>query len=549
MPTPLLQDATFDIDYEIDDTPTGDTEPVGATERVGDTGPAGDTEPTCTDAATPAKERKPSQASLLVQLALDRYELGRTPKDKAFAYPKHGPNIVRMLDGAQSVRCELMAAFFEKYGTVPSASAAGDALAVLKGRALQTEPTEPALRLAPWQNRVVIDLGDATGRAVVVDASGWRVVDSSPVLFRRTALTDALPVPVPGGDLENLRQLLNVADGSWGVLRGYLVSCLIPKMSHPVCLLTGEQGTGKTMAAEMLVGLIDPATAPTRSAPRTEQDWVVAGAGSWMVAIDNISYIQQWFSDAICKACTGSGMVQRTLYTDDDISVLRFHGCVMLTSIDAGALRGDLADRLVTLELERIPPAARLLESALKTNYEQQRPRLFGALLDLLVQVLGELPNVQLDEFPRMADFARVLGALDLALGTNSLDTYLGQARTTAATVVEGDPVAHEVMRFVQRRPDGWTGTASQLLELLERPEALDRRRWPADGARLSGRLKETAPALNKLGVDVRWLPRTRGQRPLRVERTSDWNDSAMSASPGDETAVVENFPHDNEPF
>jgi hypothetical protein len=543
MPTPLLQDATFDTDEEIDETPAADTK------AAGDAEPVPDTEPTSAEVATLAKEPKPSQASLLVQLALDRYELGRTPDDKAFAYPKDGPNIVRMLHGARSVRCELMAAYLDKYGTVPSSSAAANALDVLEGWALQADPTELALRLAPWRDGLVIDLGDATGRAVVVDASGWRVVGSSPVLFRRTTLTDAFPVPVSGGDLDELRQLLNVADGSWGVLRGYLVSCLIPKMSHPVCLLTGEQGTGKTMAAEMLVGLIDPATAPTRSAPRTEQDWVVAGAGSWMVAIDNISYIQQWFSDAICKACTGSGMVQRTLYTDDDISVLKFHGCVMLTSIDAGALRGDLADRLVTLELERIPPTARLLESALKTNYERQRPRLFGALLDLLVQVLGELPNVQLDEFPRMADFARVLGALDLALGTNSLETYLGQARTTAATVVEGDPVAHEVMRFVQRHPDGWTGTASQLLELLERPEAVDRRRWPADGARLSGRLKEMAPALNKLGVDVRSLPRTRGQRPVRIERTSDWNDSAMSASPGDETAVVENFPHDNEPF
>jgi hypothetical protein len=541
MPTPLLQDATFDIDDNRDAAPTADIQPRRDSEQFDNPEPA--------SSPSPTKEPKASQASLLVQLALDKYELGRTPDGRAFAYPKGGPHIVRMLHGSRSLRCELMDMFMDSYKTVPSSGAAADALHVLEGRAFHADPTELQLRVARWEDGLVIDLGDPSGQAVMVSGTGWRVVESSPVLFRRTKLTDALPVPASGGSLDDLRSLLNVADGSWDVLRGYLVSCLIPEMSHPVCLLTGEQGTGKTMAAEMIVGITDPATAPTRSSPRSEKDWAVAAAGSWMVAIDNISHIQPWFSDAICKACTGTGLVDRELYSDDEVSVLKFRRCVMLTSIDAGALRGDLADRLVTLELERIPAKARRLESALKTNFELHRPRLFGALLDLVVQVLRELPNVEFDELPRMADFAQVLGALDAALGTTSLETYLGQARTLASSVVEADPIAHEVLRFMQRHPAGWTGTASQLLEQLERPEHIDRRRWVTDGTRLSGRLKRAAPALIKLGIDVTPLPRTGGQRLSRLERTSDWDDDAVSALLGDQTPACQSGAPGDEPF
>ncbi len=108
-----------------------------------------------------------------------------------------------------------------------------------------------------------------------------------------------------------------------------------------------------------------PSPAPVRAAPRHVEDWAVGAAGSWVVAVDNLSYIAPWFSDALCRASTGDGLVKRVLYTDADLSVLAFRRCVILTSIDAGALRGDLADRMLLVDLEPIGAADRRTDADL----------------------------------------------------------------------------------------------------------------------------------------------------------------------------------------
>jgi len=41
--------------------------------------------------------------------------------------------------------------------------------------------------LARDEGAIVLDLGDASGRAVLIRPGTWEIVDRSPVLFRRTA--------------------------------------------------------------------------------------------------------------------------------------------------------------------------------------------------------------------------------------------------------------------------------------------------------------------------------------------------------------------------
>jgi len=90
----------------------------------------------------------------------------------------------------------------------------------VQGRCQVAARAELALRVGAAGGGVALDLGDETGRAVAVTPAGWRLVDRSPVLFRRTELTGALPEPEPepGGDLGLLRPLLNVDDETWPLL-------------------------------------------------------------------------------------------------------------------------------------------------------------------------------------------------------------------------------------------------------------------------------------------------------------------------------------------
>ena len=72
-----------------------------------------------------------------------------------------------------------------------------------------------------------------------------------------------------------------------------------------------------------------------------------------MVGLDNLSTVQDWFSDSLCRAATGEGDVRRALYTDGGLAVFAFRRVLLLNGIDVGALRGDLADRAIVVNLDR----------------------------------------------------------------------------------------------------------------------------------------------------------------------------------------------------
>ena len=165
----------------------------------------------------------------------------------------------------------------------------------------------------------------------------------------------------------------------------------------------------------MLANLADPSSVPLRASPRDEQAWGVAAAGSWVVGLDNLSHVSSWLSDAMCRAVTGDGMISRQLYTDAELSILRFRRVLLLTSIDPGALRGDLADRMVPIELQPITEDQRRSDQELATAYQEAHPRILGGLLTLLCDVLAALPMARqnLTKRPRMADYAEILAALE----------------------------------------------------------------------------------------------------------------------------------------
>jgi hypothetical protein len=410
-------------------------------------------------------EGSDSQASRLVALASARYRLLRGDDGRPYATERNGPAVVYGLRGRDALRKRLAGAYLDTYAATPGGSALTDALTVLEGMADRTEPEPVGLRVAAVDDRAVaLDLGAEDGRCVLLDPAGWRVRDSSPVLFRRSALTGPLPEPVRGGTLHELRRLLNVDEQRFRLLVAWLVATLVPEIPHPILALTGEQGTAKSTAARLVVSLVDPSPAPLRTAPHEMRSWAAAASASWIVALDNVSSIAPWFSDTLCKAVTGDGIVERALFTDDDITVISFRRCIALTTIDAGRLAGDLAERMLAVELERIPTARRRPDADINAAYATARPHILGALLDLTVEVLDALPSVQLDELPRMADFARILAAIDRSRGWDTLASYTAAAADTTQAVLESDPIAEAVLALVGRG-GGWHAAATTWLK------------------------------------------------------------------------------------
>ena len=118
---------------------------------------------------------------------------------------------------------------------------------------------------------------------------------------------------------------------------------------------------------------------------------MTAAQGSWVVGLDNLSHVPDWLSDSLCRAATGDGDVRRALYTDAGLAVFAFRRCVLLNGIDVGALRGDLADRLLKINLDRIEEDARAEETELDRQWAADYPIILGNLLTLAGDTIARL--------------------------------------------------------------------------------------------------------------------------------------------------------------
>jgi hypothetical protein len=475
--------------------------------------------------------RRPSAADLLVRLAEGFYQLYRDETGEPYALPIAGPPVARQFRGGRaSLRAALAAAFATAYERVPPAQSLVDALAVLEGRALDA-PVRPVALRAAWQDgRLFLDLADEANRVVEINADGWRVrpAAEAPIVWRRSETTGPLPAPVAGGSLDRLADFLNIDADHRAAALAAIASTLLA-LPTPIILLRGPAGAAKTTATKVLARLVDPGPAPVRAAPRDLEGWAVAAASCRIIGLDNVDVVPDWLSDALCRASTGEAVLRRRLYTNDELAVLAFRRLVVLTAIDPGALRGDLADRLLAVDLGPISEEARREDEELEAAFAAAHPQLLGAFLDLLVQVIRRRPSVQLARKPRMADFARVLAVVDGVLGTHGLERYLGSRADLQREAAEGDRIGAAILRFLDGRA-AWAGTAEELLEALtpERPP----RGWPETPRSLAARLRRIAQPLAAAGVGVDFAREGHDRRRIvRLERVGATSSFASASS------------------
>jgi hypothetical protein len=489
-----------------------------------------------------------SAATTLVELAQEFYTFGVSDTGEPFALPSDGPQVVAMLRGGKtSLRALLAREYFTRTGRAATQQALADALLVIEGIAQDAEPSTLYLRSAQQGGVLWLDLGDSTGRAARIDRNGWTVEDAAPVLFKRTTLTGPLPEPQPGGSLGDLWGWLNVAEDDRPMVAAALVSMLFSEQPHVVLAIFGEQGTGKTTAVKVLVLILDPGPVPVRKPPRDADSWVTAAAGSWVVGLDNLSDIPSWLSDSLCRASTGDGDVRRKLYTDGDFAVFSFRRCIIFDAIDVGALEPDLADRALPITLNVIADEDRRDEESFWPDWRQEHPAILGAVLDLGAKVLARLPDVKLSRKPRMADFARILAAVDAELGTSALERYTHQAADLAADGLSGDLLAVRVQAAVTAT---FEGTAAELLKEVRPPDPPDGgewtppKDWPKDARSVTGRLRRLAPAFRKTGWTVEDLGRGGHGKQIR------WKISppARTETVGEDARERPQRPHDGEP-
>jgi hypothetical protein len=333
-----------------------------------------------------------------------------------------------------------------------------------------------------------------------------------------------LPEPQRGGNVAELREFLNVGDGDHKLVVGWLLAALGGRGPFPALVLQAEQGAGKSTAARVLRALVDPADVPLKAPPRTADDWAIAAAVSYVLALDNLSGLTNEQSDILCRLLTGAGISKRRLYTDLDEIQLHLCRPALLNGIDAIATRPDLADRSLVVTLPTIPAARRRQEADFWAAFDRVRPRLLGALLDGLAEALKRSGNAPPPDLPRMADFAAWVCAAERALGWPA-GSFLAAYRTNidgaAEAAVEASPVGVAVLALLQReertiREPSVTEVATALMRDLENaaPDwAKHSPAWPRSPRGLTDSLRRLTAPLRQAGVEVFEHRDARGRR------------------------------------
>jgi hypothetical protein len=382
-----------------------------------------------------------------------------------------------------------------------------EAIAICDG-----ETREVNLRTAEYQGKLYLDLGTEDWKAVEIDSSGWRLVSEPPVRFWRPESLLPLPVPVEGGDLDELKELLNVDRRSWVMIATFLLFCFCPNKTYPVLVLAAHRGSGKTAAAEILKGLIDPGKAGLIKLQGDTHKLAIAATRRLLMVYDNVSFISPDQSDDLCRIATGFGYSTRTLHTTDEETTFDFTRPQIITAIDALVTRDDLADRVLMAELPAIPEDKRLPQAELNEKVGEIRPRILGALLTALGQTLAELPHTKPDKLPRMADYALFAIASEKALGLESdefMSVFDDSREKSRQVVIESSPVGEAIVRLMEKTPLLWKGTASELLNVLEKhtDEATFRSRYfPKASNMLTRQLNRLAPDLKALGIEISFM-------------------------------------------
>ncbi|EFL01977.1 ATP-binding protein [Streptomyces sp. SPB78] len=477
-----------------------------------------------------SEEEKTPAREVITAYAQAHFRYFRTADGTVYAQRNGHPvaRPIRSQGTTGSHRQELMVGLYRDGIGVFNGTALKEALDLIEALALSQDVQPTHIRVAPgFDGATWLDLGRDDGQSVRIHPTGWTITTPDPqeVCWRRTQLTGELPLPARdtgGKGIDLLLRLTNFASAETECLAlAWLIGCLGPSVPVPAPFLTGPQGAGKSTAGRMLTRIIEGMSSDLRRPPKDEENLIAAVAAGWVTALDNLSHLAPDLSDLMCCIVTGAETIKRALYTDGDVVRARYRRPLLLTGIDVGVIRPDLAERLLPLRLER--PTVRRTEAELWTEFEEALPVILGSLLDLTVQVRATDAETPTDL--RMADFAHLCAQLDAAQGLGALAAYRVCLDDLNDDVIEGDVLAQTVLKHAATLNEGIEQrmTSTEWLTLLSNLQSGDGMRplpkgWPTTGKVLSDRLKRLQPTLASRGVLID-SGRTKFKRYLEMAR------------------------------
>lgn len=458
---------------------------------------------------------KESQASLLVNIALQKAALFHAPEQKGYAYFNNGTNREIWPLRSQGFRSWLMREFYRDSERVPYSEAMTTALSTLEGIALWDNEEKPLFLRVAWHNNSLwYDLGD--WQAVHVTKEGW-TVELPPILFRHYAHQLPQVHPQPGNVRDFLR-FTNVTDeGHKTLLLVYLCCALIPDIPQPILFIHGDQGSAKSSLMRFIRELVDPSITGLLTMPHDVGELARLGHHHRCVYFDNVHHFPAWLIEGMARLATGTAFTKRALFTDEDDVIFINKGLGGFNGVNLEVDAPDLLDRGIFIRLNRISDDKAMPEAVLIDRFHQAKPSILGGIFDALHNALTVKETQTCLRLPRMADFYSWGCAIATALGLGDFSTVFwdnvkyGSQQALDASIIA--PVIERYMKTIATKgTTEWQGTSTELLGKLNDTADDSTKKlksWPTDPQWLSRKLGYITPNLMQVGLEVKKIGRT----------------------------------------
>jgi hypothetical protein len=420
---------------------------------------------------------------------------------------------------------------YEHEGKAPSNDGLIGARRVLDMLAHESgEVRELHTRAAFHEGAVFYEL--APGRVIRVDEDGWQLDPDPPVYFRAVKNLKGLPDPARGGKLEDVAEWVNLkTDRDRRLFLTYVTLAALPHIPRPILQTTGVMGSGKSTACRVVKRLFDPTGNEAVTIDR--RDFLQKAAHCYILLLDNQNSLPEWFQDTLCRLVTGESDSKRVLYTDEEDLVWSMQRAVLLNGINPPTDRGDVQDRTLPIELERLDKRERIAEDDFWMQFSLKHPELLGALLDALAGALKERHTVKLAERPRLADWGLYAAALYESQGW-SVQTFLedwkGVEETQQQGTMDGSIVAQAVIFYMKDKERVELSAAKLHAAIVDCAgddlDLGDDKTWPKTGRTLWKKIREVTPLLEVHGIRAYRSSSNKSGRPIILDTDFSDDDS-----------------------
>lgn len=432
------------------------------------------------------------------------------------------------IGSAQSISW-LKAKYFESYQEVLSEETYKAALDLIRARApfLKQVEKEPIYkRCARVGDSIYYDLCTNDWKIVKITKDEISIIQhnvNTPLFTRSKNQTEqATPnFRVNYNALEKYCNILRINNQLFPV---HLCTMFVESIPVPTITIIGQQGSIKSTQSALIKKIIDPTGINIEEQlshlPRSTEDLNLILATNYYVAFDNVSYIDSEQSDIFCKTITGASYSRRKKYTDNDLNILKIRRKFGLNGITVNIANGDLQERSVIYYTDKVPKSERKTESKVLEEFRSIQSDVLGQIFISLQKSLKIVDRVEseIDELPRMADFAIWGEAISRSLGNKSgqfLDWYNKEIESGIDRLSEASPIIPFIQENMYEK-DEWVEQAQtffqQLLSYAENNQ-YDSKILPKAPNKLRDYVRRNQPLIEQAGYEIVFSKNTQSSR------------------------------------